>query len=55
MKEAYKHGIVNTDSHPIFKKGQAVKVLYEREGYYMVKLYFSSLEQKIKKEDLIVN
>lgn len=53
--ETYRHGIVNTDSHQVLRKGQAVKVLYERDGYYMVRLYVSSLEQKIKKEDVIVN
>lgn len=53
--EAYKHGIVNTDSHPVFRRGQIVKVLYERDGFYVVKPYVASLEQKIKKEDLIIN
>lgn len=55
MKEAYKHGIVNTDSHPVLRKGQAVKVLYERNGMYVVKPYIACIEQKIKKEDVIVN
>ena len=52
--ETYRHGII-TDSHPVLRKGQAVKVLYERDGYYVVKPYVSSMEQKIKKEDIIVN
>lgn len=53
--ETYRHGIVNTDSHPVLRKGQVVKVLYERDGMYVVKPYNASLEQKIKKEDVIVN
>jgi hypothetical protein len=55
MMETYRHGIVNTDSHKILRKGQAVKVLYERDGMYVVKAYVASIEQKIKKEDVIVN
>jgi hypothetical protein len=55
MMEAYRHGIINTDSHQVLRKGQAVKVLYERDGYYMVKPYVACFEQKIKKEDVIVN
>ena len=55
MMEAYRHGIINTDSHQVLRKGQAVKVLYERDGYYVVKPYVASMEQKIKKEDVVVN
>lgn len=53
--ESYKHGTVNTDSHPVLREGQIVKVLYEKEGYYVVKPYVACVEQKIKKEDLILN
>lgn len=55
MMETYRHGIVNTDSHQVLRKGQAVKVLYERDGMYVVKPYIACLEQKIKKEDVIVH
>lgn len=55
MMETYRHGIVNTDSHQVLRKGQAVKVLYERDGMYVVKPYIACLEQKIKKEDIIVH
>ena len=55
MMETYRHGIINTDSHQVLRKGQAVRVLYEREGMYVVKPYIASLEQKIKKEDVIVH
>ena len=55
MMETYRHGIVNTDSHLVLRKGQAVKVLYERDVYYVVKPYVASMEQKIKKEDVIVH
>ena len=53
--ETYRHGIVNTDSHQVLRKGQAVKVLYERDGFYIVKPYIAFTEQKIKKEDVIVH
>jgi len=53
--ETYRHGIVNTDSHQVLRKGQAVKVLYEKDGYYVVKPFIACLEQKIKKEDINVN
>ncbi len=52
---SYKSGIINTDTHPVLKKGQMVKVLYEKDGYYVVKPYIACFEQKIKKEDVIVN
>lgn len=45
----YKHGIVDTDSHKVLRKGQQVRVMYEREGFYMVKPYISEIEQKIEK------
>jgi hypothetical protein len=51
----YKSGIINTDTHSVLRKGQAVKVLYEKDGYYVVKPYIACIEQKIKKEDVIVN
>lgn len=53
--ETYRHGIVNTDSHQVLRKGQAVKVLYERDGFYVVKPYIACIEQKIKKEDVILH
>jgi hypothetical protein len=53
--ETYKQGIINTESHTVLRKGQLVKVLYEKDGFYMVKPYVASMEQKIKKEDVIVN
>lgn len=55
MMETFRHGIVNTNSHPVLRKGQAVKVLYERDGMYVVKPYIACIEQKIKKEDVIVH
>jgi len=52
---SYKQGIVNTDSHKVLRKGQIVRVIYERDGYYVVKPYIACVEQKIKKEDITVN
>ena len=51
----YKNGIINTDTHPVLRKGQAVKVIYEKDGFYFVKPYIACIEQKIKKEDVVVN
>lgn len=51
----YKNGIINTDTHPVLRKGQAVKVMYEKDGFYIVKQHVTCMEQKIKKEDVIVN
>lgn len=53
--ETYRQGVINTDSHSTLRKGQIVRVLYERDGFYVVKSYASSQEQKIKKEDVIVH
>jgi hypothetical protein len=53
--KSYKQGIVNTDEHPVLRKTQLVSIIYEKDDYYIVKPFISSLEQKISKKDLIVN
>lgn len=50
----YKHGIVDTDSHKVLRKGQQIRVMYERDGFYIVKPYISEIEQKIEKTLVII-
>ena len=50
----YKHGIVDTDSHIVLRKGQKIRVMYERDGCYMVKPYISEVEQIIEKKFVIL-
>ena len=52
--ESYRQATVNTENHPVLRKGQIVSILFEEENFYIVKPYIASVEQKIKKEDLIV-
>lgn len=53
--KTYRQGVVNTDNHPILRKTQIVSILAEEENFYIVKPLISCFEQKIKKEDIIVN
>lgn len=51
----YKQGVINTEDHPVLRKGQLVSIISEEEDFYIVKPFIASIEQKISKKDLIVN
>jgi hypothetical protein len=56
IKRAYRQGIIDTDKHPLFYKGQVVDVISEtRDGLYLVQSTVSGNPEFIRKQFIKLN
>jgi len=54
-RHAYRHGVVTTDSHPVFLKGQVIEIMAEEGEDYIARVFITGLPGKIEKKFVLVN
>lgn len=50
IRGPYRQGVINTDNHPIYKKGQIVEIVGEFQENYKVRTFLTGKVEEIKKE-----
>jgi len=55
LKRSYKQGSIQTDTHPILKKGQIVDIISETKDLYLIQSFVTGHPEFIKKQDIKIN
>jgi hypothetical protein len=51
----YRQGAINTEEHPILKKGQIVEIVDENEEFFRVRVFLTGKIESIKKIHISLN
>lgn len=54
-RNAYRHGIINTESHPTLMRGQVVEIISEEEDLYKVRIFITGKLETIEKKFVLIN
>lgn len=54
-RRCYRQGIVNKNINENLKEGQIVDIIFEDDYHYIIQLYITSFQEKIKKQDLDID
>jgi hypothetical protein len=49
IRSSYRQGVVNTEEHPVLKKGQIIEILDENEEFFRVRVFLTGKIESIKK------
>lgn len=55
VKRTYKQCVINTDFHPVLKRGQIVDIISETPEFYLVQSFETGTPEFISKKDVVTN